>query len=233
MKVNESTAPGIRPRALIVALLLMVPNAYFVVGAEVLWEQGLPTRIALFYSVVFIVFVVTLLNVLLERFLPKAALTRAELLFLYIMLSLSASLSGTDMLQGLIVTMGHPFWFATPENDWKNLFWRYIPKWLAVGDLNILTGFYKGESTLYTEKHITVWISRVLIWAGFTVVLVFTYLCMVSFSAGLVDKRGDSQIRWDQRLSSTEALFSRVDLRRIYDWQHLESHRLRGRLPHV
>ena len=178
MKVNESKALGIRPRAVIAALLLMVPNAYFVIAAEVLWEQGLPTRIALFYSVVFIVFVLTLLNVLLEKFLPKAALTRAELLFLYIMLSLSASLSGTDMLQGLIVTMGHPFWFATPENDWKNLFWRYIPKWLAVRDLNILTGFYKGESTIYVEEYFKVWISRLLIWAGFTIVLVFTLLCI-------------------------------------------------------
>ena len=178
MKADEFKPTGIRPRALIVTLLLIVPNAYFVVGAEVLWEQGLPTRIALFYSVVFIVFVMTLLNVLLEKFLPKAALTRAELLFLYIMLSLSASLSGTDMLQGLIVTMGHPFWFATPENDWKNLFWRYIPKWLVVGDLNILTGFYKGESTIYDEKHFKVWISRLLIWAGFTICLVFTLLCI-------------------------------------------------------
>ena len=122
MKVNESKAGVIRHRAVIVALLLIVPNAYFVIDAEVLSNQGLPTRVALFYSVVFILFIVTLLNTLLEKSLPKAALTRPELGFLYILLSLGASLAGTDMLQGLMVMMGHPFWFATPENDWKNLY---------------------------------------------------------------------------------------------------------------
>lgn len=177
-EVNKAKRLGVTPRALIVALLLMVPNSYFVVGAEVLWEQGLPTRIALFYSVVFIMFIVTLLNVPLEKFLPKAALTRAELLFIYIMLSLGASLTSTDMLQGLMVTMGHPFWFATPENDWKNLFGQYIPKWLAIEDMHVLKGFYRGDSTLYIAKHIKVWMSRALIWSSFTIVLVFTLLCI-------------------------------------------------------
>ena len=175
---NELKASTVRRRAVIIALLLIVPNAYFVIGAEVLSNQGFPTRVALFYTVVFIIFVVTLLNTILQKFLPSAALTRPELGFLYVLLSLGASLAGTDMLQGLMIMIGHPFWFATPENDWKNLYWQYIPHWLTVQDLSVLNGFYKGDATLYTQSHIRVWIWRVLIWGGFASVLVLTLLCI-------------------------------------------------------
>ena len=178
MKIDGSKAAGIRHRVVIVTLLLIVPNAYFVVGAEILYSQGLPTRVALFYSVVFILFLVTLLNTVLERFLPKVALTRAELGFLYIMLSLGASLAGTDMLQSLMPMIGHPFWFATPENDWKTLYWQYIPKWLTVQDTNVLDGFYRGDSTPYTTERIQVWISRLAIWLSFIVTLLTTLLCI-------------------------------------------------------
>ena len=175
---NELKASTVRRRAVIIALLLIVPNAYFVIGAEVLSNQGFPTRVALFYTVVFIIFVVTLLNTILQKFLPSAALTRPELGFLYVLLSLGASLAGTDMLQGLMIMIGHPFWFATPENDWKNLYWQYIPHWLTVQDPSVLNGFYKGDATLYTQSHIRVWIWRVLIWGGFASVLVLTLLCI-------------------------------------------------------
>ena len=164
---HEPKASTIRRRAVIIALLLIVPNAYFVIGAEVLSNQGFPTRVALFYTVVFIVFAVTLLNTLLQKFLPTSALTRPELGFLYVLLSLGASLAGTDMLQGLMIMIGHPFWFATPENDWKNLYWQYIPHWLTVRDPSVLNGFYKGETTLYTHAHIKVWIGKALIWGAF------------------------------------------------------------------
>ena len=176
--VHELKASTIRWRAVIIALLLVVPNAYFVIGAEVLSNQGFPTRVALFYTVVFIVFVVTLLNTLLEHSFPGAALTRPELGFLYVLLSLGASLAGTDMLQGLMIMIGHPFWFATPENDWKNLYWQYLPHWLTIQDLSVLNGFYKGEGTLYTQAYLKVWIARVLIWGGFASVLVLTLLCI-------------------------------------------------------
>ena len=175
---HEPEASTIRWRAVIVAVFLVVPNAYFVIGAEVLSNQGFPTRVALFYTVVFIVFVVTLLNTILENSLPGTALTRPELGFLYVLLSLGASLAGTDMLQGLMIMIGHPFWFATPENDWKNLYWQYIPHWLTVQDLSVLNGFYKGEGTIYTQAYLKVWIGRVLIWGGFASVLVLTLLCI-------------------------------------------------------
>ena len=50
--------------------------------------QPIPTIISLFFNVVFILFVVSLLNRKLIKFAPGAVLTQGELITLYIMLSL-------------------------------------------------------------------------------------------------------------------------------------------------
>ena len=55
---------------------------------------------------------------------------------------------------------GISFRFATPENDWENLFAKYIPSWLSVSNKSILQPYYVGESTSYIGKHIQPWVIR-------------------------------------------------------------------------
>ncbi len=71
-----------------------------------------------------------------------------------------------------------PFRHATPENEWRELFWRHIPSWLSVSDRNILDTYYKGDSTLYIDKHINSWLMPCLWWSAFVVVLVFVMICI-------------------------------------------------------
>ena len=40
--------------------------------------------------------------------------------------------------------------FATPENEWKNLFWRFIPRWLAVLLMKVLL---PSKNTLPKKIH--------------------------------------------------------------------------------
>ena len=68
--------------------------------------------------------------------------------------------------------MEHTATFATPENDWENLFGHYIPPWLSVADKGVLRSYYEGESTLYTTKHIRGWLVPSLWWSAFVVMLV-------------------------------------------------------------
>ncbi len=77
----------------------------------------------------------------------------------------------------LIPLMSHPFWYATPENDWEASFHRYLPMWLTVRDLNVLQGYYKGYS-FYSAKYIKAWITPVLLWTGFIFVMVFIMICI-------------------------------------------------------
>ena len=76
------------------------------------------------------------------------------------MLSLTSAIQSFQMMQTLLPVMEYPFRFATPENDWENLFAKYIPSWLSVSNKSILQPYYEGESTLYIGKHIKLWVIR-------------------------------------------------------------------------
>ena len=73
---------------------------------------------------------------------------QGELLTIYIMLAIASSLAGHDVLRVLIPMIPYAFWYATPENDWVDLFHRYIPDWMAVKNRIFLTEYYRGETNL-------------------------------------------------------------------------------------
>jgi len=78
----------------------------------------------------------------------------------------------------LVTTVGHAFWFATPENEWKQLFWDYLPRWLLVDDTKALTGYYTGASNLSTFEIISKWMVPTLSWTLFITALVLVMLCI-------------------------------------------------------
>jgi hypothetical protein len=166
-------------RSIIIALLLIPPNSYWSIQRGLIWG-GPPGTLSLLYNVIFCLFVLTLLNLPLKKFLPRYALQPAELLTIYTLLSLATVVGGFDTIQVLIQILGHPFWFVTPENEWRELFWRHMPRWLTVDDMGVLKGYYDGDSTLYTAKHIYGWLQPVLWWSLFLSALGFVMLCMAS-----------------------------------------------------
>ena len=134
------------------------------------------TRFSFFMNVVSILFILCFLNALLKRFLPSVALTKTEMLLLYAMLSISTGLAGHDLLQHLYPGLGHAFYYATPENEWK-IFHPYIPRWLAVSDWFALEGYYTGGDTLYTQRYIMAWLVPSIAWAIVTIAAVLFMLC--------------------------------------------------------
>jgi len=131
----------IRIRAFIIGSILIPVNCYWIVQSEVVRGEGYLTELSLFANVVFSLFVLTVFSLLLKYAFPKAGLNRSELLIIYVMLATGTALVGHDMMQPLVPIMGHAFWFATPENEWETLFWKYIPRWLTVGKFYVRTRF--------------------------------------------------------------------------------------------
>ena len=86
------------------------------------------------------------------------ALTQGELIVVYVMLSVTSAIQSFQMMQTLTTMMEVPFRRATIENDWKNLFGRYIPSWLSVSDKRVIDAYYRGDSTLYTPQHLQSWL---------------------------------------------------------------------------
>jgi len=179
-KTYQNTSPKsqVTFRALILASILIPINGIWLIQMEEFRYSGHPTTASLFFNVVFWVLVLVLLNFLLKRILPKFAFTQGELVTIYAMLAISSAISGHDALIALPPAVGHTSWFATPENDWAALFLRYIPDWLSISDQNVLYGYYRGESTLYTEQTLKAWISPLAYWSMFYLVILFMMLCI-------------------------------------------------------
>lgn len=169
---------GISLRSIIIASILIPIVNYWLIEMEVIRYSAHPVTISLFFNVVFCILVLMSVNILIKWLLPKHSLSQSELLTIYVMLSIASGVAGHDMIEILVPMLGHPSWFATPENEWATLFQSYLPNWLTVSNKNILTGFYLGNRNLYTLEQIQGWLTPMLWWTGFIFVLVFVMLCI-------------------------------------------------------
>jgi hypothetical protein len=182
MKSSSQPNPsGVTLRAFVISLILIPPNCYWVVQSEAVWGTTYLTIVSLFFNVTFDLLVLVWLNAFFKRLAPKAALKQGELLTIYVMLCLGSSVAGNNFLENLVLSIGHAFWFATPENEWADLFFRFVPDWLAVKDRSVLRGFYEGESSIYRAEYINAWLKPLAFWACFSFVLIFTFLCINVF----------------------------------------------------
>ena len=169
--------PGLTLRLFLVALIFIPVNTYLLLQMELV-RYTFPTWIVPLSNVIFTLTVVMIVNALIRKVTPRVALRHGELGVFYVMLSITTTLSAGDMLQSVLSALGYAFWFATPENEYKELFFRFIPRWLTVSDETALRDFYEGESTLYVAHYLKVWIPVVLAWLLLFVVLAFNFLCL-------------------------------------------------------
>ena len=174
---SSTTTEVISKKAIIVGLVLVVVNAYWVGIASELW-YAVYTLVSPFSNAVFTLVVLIVLNVALQRFSPRIAFTPPELLLIYIMVTMVSTISGHAMMAILMGTLAHPFWFATPENEWAQLFLHHIPEWLTVHDSEWLAGYYEGESSIYFQEHLKIWLKPILVWSSFIFLLYCSLLCL-------------------------------------------------------
>jgi len=171
----------ITARAVVIGLLIMPINYYWcIIAKEPYQYQSVPISFALLYNVIFIMSMLVGLNFVLKKLSPRHFLRQGELVTIYVILSFTTTLGGMDMMQILPPMMEHAFGFATPENEWENIFHRYIPEWLSVRDTSVLEPYYDGESSFYNSKYILAWLKPSLIWSSFVIVLVYVMLCINS-----------------------------------------------------
>ena len=170
-------------RALLLGLLLIPVNVFWVTVVEVRWYTLDGTSLPLFITPIFLLFMLVLLNFAWRKIAHKTGggLRQEELLLVYIMLVVSCTFCGHDTLQNFFGSVGHAYWNASPDNRWQALFFRFIPTWLVVTDHAALSGFYNGHVDIYspTGRHyLTSWIVPLTVWGVFFLVLLGMYLCL-------------------------------------------------------
>ena len=177
-----SKQPGVRgatPRAWLLGLILTPLSVFWMLkmemlsggatrgGGSALGGASYPTAMSLFFHVVFVVFLLVLLQRLIPIRWKHHALTPPELAILYSFMSIGTAVAGVDMLQVLVPMTAYPGWFSTPENEWQRLFLEHLPNWWVVQDTAALEGFYNGDSTLYYWEHLRRWLPVAGTWIGF------------------------------------------------------------------
>jgi hypothetical protein len=171
----------IRLRAFVIGLALIPVAGFWIFGGEMggfVRRYTFATWAAPFYNAIYILLVLSLLNLPLRKRLPRLALNHLELLVIYIMVSVGSALISSD-LQGVLVTlMGYPTYFADSSNNWDKLFAGALPTWLMVTDKQALVGFYQGNSSFFRPENYTVWIKPILAWTLFIWAMLMAMLCI-------------------------------------------------------
>lgn len=144
------------------------------------WWAQFPTTMSLFFNVIFCLAVIIPINLFIRSISRPLALNQKELLVIYVMVTMSSAVASHDNLQVLIPMIGHPFWFDTAENEWRELFWEHIPEWLSIRDRDILSGYYEGQTSFYNVDYIKAWIKPALPWIAFETALLWVMICLSS-----------------------------------------------------
>ena len=174
---------------LTIGVLLIPLNAYWIALVSGIHHSLNPAYASLFIAPIVNLFFGVLINTWLKRIRPQLALNRAQLLLVYQMLVMLCLVSGHNPMDFILGILAHPFWFATFENEYATLFHRHIPSWLTVHDKGALMGFFEGNSTLYTARHLLAWIGPVMLWSFVTFVLYFILMCFNSIQ----------RLQWSER----------------------------------
>ncbi|MBI4553357.1 MAG: hypothetical protein HY710_13925 [Candidatus Latescibacteria bacterium] len=168
-------------RSLVIGLLLTVfmsvwiPYNSWIIHSSPLDFEHLSAGLLVPY-----LFIVIVVNGCLRRVAPRRVLTASELIvILSIGLVASAIPSNGGFMGYFIATISTPYYFASPENQWAEVFFRYLPSWL-VGDNThrAMQWFYEGLPT-WRAIPWRAWVVPLFWWGSFVVVLFFVGSCLI------------------------------------------------------
>lgn len=171
----------IRFRAVAIGLALIPVAGMWIFGGEMggrFQRYTFATWAAPFYNAIYILFILTLINMVFRKYLRRLALTSLELLAIYAMVSVGSAIISSDF-QGILVTlMGHKAYFADGTNNWATKFAGHLPEWLMVNNKEALIPYYQGDSTFWKYEHYSAWIKPIICWTLFTWALLTMMLCV-------------------------------------------------------
>ena len=116
------------------------------------------------------------INSLLRLMHPRLALTGRELIVVYVMMIVASAIPTWGLMANLLPVLPGAYYYATPENGWKELIQPHIPTWAAPqGDLAI-KHFYEGLPSGASVP----WESWAVPLASWSVLIVAVYAAMIS-----------------------------------------------------
>ncbi|MBT7457385.1 MAG: hypothetical protein HN796_26085 [Gemmatimonadetes bacterium] len=121
--------------------------------------------------------VAMLANTILATRGDSLALNHSELIVVYIMLLVVASLATMGLCETILPAMSGVFYYATPENKWLEQLVPHMPLSILVDDGAENTLFFEGIGGAAIQAPYAVWIRPLLLWSIF---LLGLYVAMIS-----------------------------------------------------
>ena len=118
------------------------------------------------------------LNPVLARWLPPAALRTDELVIIYVMLLVGSAIPTWGMVCQLLPIMTGVQYYATVQNRWAQLITPQIPSWLVPADPYALRCFYEGAPS-GSGIPWNVWLGPLAAWSVFILALYAAMYCMM------------------------------------------------------
>jgi hypothetical protein len=176
---NRGRASGLTLRAIVLGILFTALTDLWIHWAElVLGGRGhtalANTSIPVGAFNVLLLLVVA--NIFLKKVLKPLAFAPAELLVIYVMMTVSTVVSSSGGIHFVVPTITAAFYYANDSNGWAGLFHQYIPDWIAQKNRDALTGFYVGNAPVPWS----VWVTPFLTWLAFLTIFTFATLCIVA-----------------------------------------------------
>ena len=168
---------GLTLKSFVIAFLLIPITVAWIIQLEVV-RHTFPTLVHPLSHVIFTLFWLVLIGWIFGKISPKLGLSQQELLTIYFMLCIVSTLCSYDCMEIFVPIMAHAFRFASPENEWRQLFWRQLPEWLTIHDEKAVTALYEGGSSLYVERHLKAWLGPAVAWMAFIFAWMVVMLCI-------------------------------------------------------
>jgi len=137
---------GLTRRALLIGVFLSILLNIWTIHAGYISQSSFISLTHLPVSALFPFLLVVLgLNPLLKRFWPAKVLNRNEQIIVFFLVFTASTIPAWPFSSYWIGGITGPYYNATTENQWAELFFQYLPSWLIVQDeQQALTWFFEG-----------------------------------------------------------------------------------------
>ncbi len=164
-----------RMRAVVAGLLLIVPAVYASAN------QGVSGIFSLMVAPMSALIFMLLLNYPLRKFFPKLAFNQADLIIIFAIVSVAASVGGEWSNFNHASQYNYPFQSKWNNATFKDYLSKYIPDWLAVKDFEKVKDIQGGgRDVFYVFGKIPLYWPIWVGWFGLIGAMCFSFLCINS-----------------------------------------------------
>ncbi len=169
--MRHTIPSGFSVRAVLLGLLLIIPNVFWTIYGEVVSQTDLNST-SLMMPPLCTLLVLLMCNAGVRRYRPGKELSPGELIAIYVIVTMATVLAGAGMLQFIVTTLPAGYHYGLVAKEIATVT-KSLPIW-AMPNQSVVEAFYKGNASVPWSA----WMLPMLIWGGFLLIMVWTMLCM-------------------------------------------------------